>query len=75
VSSLRSALRFARYKKGQKGKLVVQTVQGEKLTATLDKGKVKLTDATGASAYVTTTDLEGSNGVVHVIDGVIMPKK
>ncbi len=58
-----------------KGKLIVTTVQGEKLTATLDKGKVKLTDATGASAYVTATDLEGSNGVVHVIDGVIMPKK
>lgn len=57
------------------GKLVVTTVQGEALTATLDNGKVKLTDATGASAYVTTTDLEGSNGVIHVIDSVLMPSK
>jgi uncharacterized surface protein with fasciclin (FAS1) repeats len=57
-----------------KGKAVVTTVSGGKLTVTLDKGKVKLTDEKGGSAYVTAADLKGSNGVVHVIDGVIMPK-
>ena len=60
--------------KAGKGKAVVTTVSGGKLTVTLDKGKVKLTDEKGGSAYVTAADLKGSNGVVHVIDGVIMPK-
>lgn len=56
------------------GKLDVTTVSGGKLTASLDMGKVKLTDESGNSAYVTTADLKGSNGVVHVIDGVVLPK-
>lgn len=60
--------------KAGKGKAVVTTVSGGKLTVTLDKGKVKLTDEKGGSAYVVAADLKGSNGVVHVIDGVIMPK-
>ncbi len=60
--------------KSGKGKVVLTTVNGAKLTATMDKTKVKLTDATGKSVYVTATDLTGSNGVVHVIDGVLMPK-
>lgn len=60
--------------KAGKGKAVVTTVSGGKLTVTLDKGKVKLTDEKGGFAYVTATDLKGSNGVVHVIDGVVMPK-
>ncbi len=33
----------------------------------------KLTDEKGGSAYVTMTDLKGSNGVIHVIDTVVMP--
>lgn len=60
--------------KSGKGKVVLTTVNGAKLTASMDKTKVKLTDASGKSFYVTTTDLKGSNGVVHVIDGVLMPK-
>jgi uncharacterized surface protein with fasciclin (FAS1) repeats len=60
--------------KSGKGKAVVPTVSGGKLTATLDKDKVKLTDEAGNSAYVITTDLKGSNGVIHVIDAVVLPK-
>lgn len=60
--------------KAGKGKAVVTTVSGGKLTVTLDKGKVKLTDEKNGSAYVVAADLKGSNGVVHVIDSVIMPK-
>ena len=56
------------------GKAVLTTVSGGKLTASLDMGKVKLTDESGKSAYVTTADLKGTNGVVHVIDGVLLPK-
>ena len=59
---------------GGNGKAVVTTVSGGKLTVTLDNGKVKLTDESGNSAYVIVADLKGSNGVVHVIDGVVLPK-
>jgi uncharacterized surface protein with fasciclin (FAS1) repeats len=57
-----------------KGKVVLTTVSGGKLTASMDSGKVKLTDESGNSAFVTVTDLKGSNGVIHVIDGVVLPK-
>jgi len=60
--------------KAGKGKAVLTTVSGGKLTGTLDGTKVKLTDESGNSAYVVVADLKGSNGVVHVIDGVVLPK-
>ena len=44
------------------------------LTATIDNGKVKLTDEKSGVAFVTVTDLKGSNGVIHVIDTVVLPK-
>ncbi len=56
------------------GKAVVTTVSGGKLTVTLDMGKVKLTDESGNSAYVVAADLKGSNGVIHVIDSVVLPR-
>ena len=56
------------------GKVVVKTVAGGSLTASLEGGKVILTDEKGGKATVTATDLKGSNGVVHVIDTVLMPK-
>jgi len=64
---------LAAIKKGE-GKVVLTTVSGDNLTASLDGGKVKLTDESGNSAYVIVADLKGSNGVVHVIDGVVLPK-
>lgn len=60
--------------KSGNGKAVVTTVSGGKLTASMDNGKVKLTDESGKSAFVTAADLKGTNGVVHVIDGVLLPK-
>jgi uncharacterized surface protein with fasciclin (FAS1) repeats len=60
--------------KSGKGKAVLTTVSGGTLTASMEKEKVKLTDESGNSAFVTAADLKGSNGVVHVIDGVLMPK-
>ena len=60
-------------KKGN-GTASLKTVSGGILTASLDNGKVKLTDEKGGSAYVTITDLKGSNGVIHVIDAVVLPK-
>ena len=60
--------------KAGNGKAVVTTVSGGKLTVTLEKDKVKLTDESGNSAFVTTADLKASNGVIHVIDSVVLPK-
>ncbi|MBG9378202.1 fasciclin domain-containing protein [Panacibacter sp. DH6] len=60
-------------KKGN-GKAVLTTVNGQTLTAAIDNGKVKLTDENGGAAYVTATDLKASNGVIHVIDAVVLPK-
>ncbi len=55
------------------GKAMLKTVQGENLTATTMDGGVMLTDAKGNSAMVTTADVMQSNGVIHVIDKVLMP--
>lgn len=55
------------------GKAVVTTVQGGKLTASMMGNTVMLTDAKGRMAHVTTADLDTTNGVIHVIDGVVLP--
>lgn len=55
------------------GKAAVQTVNGGTLTASLAGSNVVLTDAKGGTSTVKTTDLRASNGVVHVIDTVLMP--
>jgi len=60
--------------KGGMRKVVLTTVAGGKLTASIEGGKVILTDEKGGKATVTATDLKGSNGVIHVIDTVVMPK-
>ena len=57
-----------------KGKLVVKTVSGASLTATIKDGKVILTDEKGGKATVVATDLKAGNGIVHVIDAVVLPK-
>lgn len=72
AGNLKAADVLAAIKAGN-GKAIVKTLQGENLTASLENGKVILTDAKGGKATVTATDLAGSNGVVHVIDTVVMP--
>ncbi len=56
------------------GKAMLTTVQGEQLTAMAHDGGIMLTDANGNSAMVTTADVRQSNGVIHVVDKVVMPK-
>ncbi|MCY7353994.1 MAG: fasciclin domain-containing protein [Lysobacter sp.] len=56
------------------GKAMLTTVQGEQLTAMAHDGGIMLTDANGNSAMVTTADVRQSNGVIHVVDKVLMPK-
>lgn len=60
--------------KKNKGKFKIKTVQGGTLMATLKKGHVILTDAKGNHSKVIITDVTASNGIVHAIDTVVMPK-
>lgn len=55
------------------GKAELTTVQGEKLTAGEDSGKITLTDAKGGKSVVSQADVTQSNGVIHVVDTVLMP--
>jgi uncharacterized surface protein with fasciclin (FAS1) repeats len=55
------------------GKAVLTTLNGAELTGAMEGGSVVLTDSKGGKSIVTATDLKGSNGVVHVIDTVLMP--
>ncbi len=64
---------IALIKKGN-GKAELKTVQGGTLTASLSEGKVVLTDENGGTATVTSANIISSNGVIHVIDGVVTPK-
>lgn len=59
--------------KDGKGTATLTTVNGEKLTAKMAGDTIQLTDAKGNTAMVTATDIRASNGVVHVIDNVLMP--
>ena len=56
------------------GSTTLTTVQGTQLTASIEGDFVKITDATGATAYVETADIMNSNGVIHSINGVLMPR-
>jgi uncharacterized surface protein with fasciclin (FAS1) repeats len=56
------------------GKFMATTVAGTDLTFSLKGKKVQITDANGGKAYVTIADVNQSNGVIHVVDGVLLPK-
>ena len=58
-----------------KGKGVLATVSGATLTATKEGGKTVLSDSTGHKAAITQADETYTNGVVHHIDGLLMPAK
>jgi uncharacterized surface protein with fasciclin (FAS1) repeats len=55
------------------GKATLTTVQGGTLTAAMEGSNVVITDAKGGKSTVTTADVRQSNGVVHVVDTVLMP--
>jgi uncharacterized surface protein with fasciclin (FAS1) repeats len=52
----------------------IKTVGGCELTASVKDGKVMITDENGNAATVTIADVKQSNGVIHVIDKVLLPK-
>ena len=55
------------------GAYVLTTVNGAKLTASLNGSKVVLTDEKGSTSTVTIADVNQSNGVIHVVDTVLLP--
>ena len=55
------------------GKATLKSVEGEPLTATVIAGVVTITDGKGDMAHVTTPDVLQSNGVIHVVDRVLLP--
>ncbi|HYZ62399.1 MAG TPA: fasciclin domain-containing protein [Acetobacteraceae bacterium] len=55
------------------GKATLTTVQGEPLTAAMAGNMIMLTDAKGGMSHVSQADVMQSNGVIHVVDTVLMP--
>jgi len=72
AGKLDSAAIAAKIKEGG-GKAMLTTVEGEPLTAMMDGDKLVLTDAKGNKSTVTIADVYQSNGVIHVVDTVLMP--
>lgn len=56
------------------GTYTLKTLQGEDLSASLEGDIIVLKDASGKSAKITQADMDASNGVIHVIDMVLLPK-
>ena len=56
------------------GSFTIQTVSGGKLVASMNGDTVILTDENKRTAAVTQTDLDATNGVIHVIDTVVLPQ-
>ncbi len=55
------------------GKATLKTVEGEDLTLTMAGNLIKIAGMGGSTAMVSTADVMQSNGVVHVVDGVLTP--
>lgn len=60
--------------KNANGKAMVKTVAGLELALTTENGNLYISDMSGNKAMVTTADVKQSNGVIHVIDKVLLPK-
>lgn len=60
--------------KANNGSFETNTVMGEKITLMMDGENVVIKDAKGGKSVIIMTDVAASNGVIHAIDTVIMPK-
>ena len=66
-----TALR-AKIKAGN-GRATFKTVQGEELTFTMAGRRLQITDSKGGKSTITIADVNQSNGVIHVVDAVLLP--
>ena len=74
VSGKQDAATIVKAIEDGKGKATFKTVAGGTLTATMEGKDVILTDEKGGKSKVTIADVMQSNGVIHVVDSVLMPK-
>ncbi len=72
VAGKMNAKDIAKAIKAGNGKAMLTTVQGGKLTAWMDGDKLILSDEKGGKSAVTIADVNQSNGVIHVVDTVLM---
>ncbi|MDB5704393.1 MAG: fasciclin [Sphingomonas bacterium] len=56
------------------GTATLTTIEGEKLTVTEVNGAIQLTDVNGNKSFIETPDVRQSNGIVQVVNGVLIPK-
>jgi uncharacterized surface protein with fasciclin (FAS1) repeats len=73
VAGRMTAADIAKAIKAGRGRAVLTTVNGGTLTATMSGTKLMLTDAKGGMSHVTIANVMQSNGVIHVVDTVLMP--
>ena len=73
VAGRLTAANIAAKIKAGKGKATLTTLSGGTLTASMMGGKLMLTDAKGGMSHVTIGNVMQSNGVIHVVDTVVMP--
>ena len=73
VSGRVSSMELAKWIKKGKGSAEMKTVSGGKLWAMMDGKDIVLKDEKGGMSKVTQANVLQSNGVIHVIDSVVMP--
>jgi uncharacterized surface protein with fasciclin (FAS1) repeats len=73
VTGKMSGQDLAKALKAGHGAATLKTVSGGTLTASFQRKDIVLTDDRGGTAKVTIADVNQSNGVIHVIDTVLMP--
>lgn len=56
------------------GTAALPTLSGQTLTASIENGNLLLTDPTGNKSYVSQPDVKEANGIVHITNGVSVPK-
>lgn len=71
--AITSADLYAKIKAGG-GKATLTTVEGQPLTFTEVSGNIKVDGTQGSSGYVTKADVAQSNGMIHILNGVLMPE-
>lgn len=56
------------------GKYSMKTVSGDTITAVASGSGVAIMDESGGTSVITTADVNQSNGVIHVVNGVLVPQ-
>ncbi|MEC4005794.1 fasciclin domain-containing protein [Flavobacterium sp. SUN052] len=74
VAGKLNAKDIAKLIKAGKGKATLKTVSGGTLTAWMKGKDLYITDENGNSSKITIADVNQSNGVIHVVDTVVLPK-